>query len=69
MAFLPTNRDPLEELFVSLARLVEARKKKGPLDDDPVKEALRARAEERFQRCDSAYATPGKSLTDRGGGD
>lgn len=47
---VPLNRDPLEELFGSLAHLVEARKKKGPFDDRQVKEALRARAAERFQR-------------------
>lgn len=47
---VPLNRDPLEELFDSLGHLVEARKKKGPLDDDRIKEALRVRAAERYQR-------------------
>ncbi len=50
---VPLDRDPLEELFGSLEHLMEARSGKGAITDDEIRQSLRDRAREKFERIGS----------------
>lgn len=52
---VPLDRDPLEELFESLEHLVKGRKTE--VSDDEIRQALRDRARERFERIGDGETT------------